>query len=237
MGALLCCIPFAALLLWGAVSPRSQWRTLTAWRYRDPAANEPSDAAYAWTRFSSIFLLLAMVCTGYGLADAADRGNRPVAGPSASARPDTTPALRAAFGAERATLVPFVGQQSAAPAGVRAVPILRYQAVEPSETPPWLGRSIGAATRLVVSIDGDMFPAAVVVADAPDRVTVTVYTSAPAKPAESSKPAGSSEPAESARPSGAVTTGAASVYLLPINLAQPLAGRPVIDGSTGSAVA
>ncbi|MFB9407021.1 hypothetical protein [Dactylosporangium matsuzakiense] len=42
---------------------------------------------------------------------------------------------------------------------------------------------------------------------------------------------------ESARPSGAVTTGAASVCLVPINLAQPLAGRPVIDGSTGSPVA
>lgn len=34
------------LLLWGALSPRSQWRVLQGWRYRHPEANEPSNVAY-----------------------------------------------------------------------------------------------------------------------------------------------------------------------------------------------
>jgi hypothetical protein len=39
-----------ALGAWMAISPRSLfWRT-AAWQYRNPEANEPSDAAYALRR-------------------------------------------------------------------------------------------------------------------------------------------------------------------------------------------
>jgi hypothetical protein len=47
VGTVLCLmIPIVTLLIWGAVSPRSQWQRLVAWRYRHPEANEPSDSAY-----------------------------------------------------------------------------------------------------------------------------------------------------------------------------------------------
>ena len=31
--------------VWAAISPRSLWWTTSAWRFKDPASNEPSDAA------------------------------------------------------------------------------------------------------------------------------------------------------------------------------------------------
>ncbi|MFG2042891.1 DUF6199 family natural product biosynthesis protein [Dactylosporangium sp. NPDC048998] len=53
-----------ALLLWGVISPESQWRTLQAWSYRNPEANEPSDTAYTLTRIGSAIALAVLVCGG-----------------------------------------------------------------------------------------------------------------------------------------------------------------------------
>jgi len=47
--------------VWGAISPRSQWNTLSAWQYRNPDANEPSDTAYAVTRVVNIVGLIGLV--------------------------------------------------------------------------------------------------------------------------------------------------------------------------------
>jgi hypothetical protein len=35
----------ALIALWVIISPKSWWELFHSWRYRDPRANEPSDAA------------------------------------------------------------------------------------------------------------------------------------------------------------------------------------------------
>lgn len=44
--------------IWPALSPRTAWRVVEAWQYRDPEANEPSDLAFAISRVASIVLLV-----------------------------------------------------------------------------------------------------------------------------------------------------------------------------------
>ena len=51
----------AAMALWNVLSPRSVWASLSAWRYRDPEANEPSDAAFTVSRIASLVGLVACV--------------------------------------------------------------------------------------------------------------------------------------------------------------------------------
>jgi hypothetical protein len=50
-----------ALAVWGAISPRTQWNTLSAWQYRNPEANEPSDTAYAVTRVLNVIGLIGVI--------------------------------------------------------------------------------------------------------------------------------------------------------------------------------
>lgn len=54
----------AGILAWMAISPQGFWRTTSAWSFRNPEANEPSDAGYMMQRVSAIFglaMLLAVV--------------------------------------------------------------------------------------------------------------------------------------------------------------------------------
>lgn len=44
----------AGICLWGAINPRSLWRKTSAWSYRDPLANEPSDKGYGSMRLQGI---------------------------------------------------------------------------------------------------------------------------------------------------------------------------------------
>ncbi|HIV57599.1 MAG TPA: hypothetical protein H9902_06540 [Candidatus Stackebrandtia faecavium] len=55
-----CC----GLLLWGAISPRSMWQTLQSWQFKNPEANEPSEAAFAFSRVASIVGLVIVICGG-----------------------------------------------------------------------------------------------------------------------------------------------------------------------------
>lgn len=54
-----------ALLLLAAVSPRRVWWALSAWQYRNPEANEPSDALYAGKRFGCIVLAIVFGVLGF----------------------------------------------------------------------------------------------------------------------------------------------------------------------------
>ena len=40
-------LPF---LLWNIIDPRGMWEKLSSWQFRDPEANEPSDAAFDMQR-------------------------------------------------------------------------------------------------------------------------------------------------------------------------------------------
>lgn len=54
-----------ALMALALVNPRARWRGLSAWRYRDPAANEPSAAAFAVHRAALVGGGLAIVVIGF----------------------------------------------------------------------------------------------------------------------------------------------------------------------------
>ncbi|WP_020579875.1 DUF6199 family natural product biosynthesis protein [Actinopolymorpha alba] len=45
---------FIGMATWAVVAPRSQWRLLSSWQYRDPKANEPSDASYLVARVMGV---------------------------------------------------------------------------------------------------------------------------------------------------------------------------------------
>ena len=51
-------VAMVLILLWAAISPESMWSTTSAWQYRDPEANEPSDAAYAVQRVGAVLGLV-----------------------------------------------------------------------------------------------------------------------------------------------------------------------------------
>lgn len=50
----------AALLLWGLVSPRTQWRVLVGWSARDPDRTEPGDGVHGVTRILCLIGLLGL---------------------------------------------------------------------------------------------------------------------------------------------------------------------------------
>lgn len=56
-----------AICLWGIISPQSLYWKGNAWQYRNPEANEPSNASYGITRIASVFTLVAIVVGGGAL--------------------------------------------------------------------------------------------------------------------------------------------------------------------------
>lgn len=48
-------------LLWTVISPRSVWQTMASWSYRNPEANEPSDAGYAMQRVGAVIGLIVII--------------------------------------------------------------------------------------------------------------------------------------------------------------------------------
>jgi hypothetical protein len=83
------------IALWTLISPASAWRTLSAWQYRNPDANEPSDAAYGLQRLSALIMLIALSVVSLMLIDVtrdddARRDRRANGFPSSSADPRLT---------------------------------------------------------------------------------------------------------------------------------------------------
>ena len=52
------------LLLLQILAPRGVWRATEAWKFRNPDANEPSDAAYAMSRIGAVFGLIGLIVAG-----------------------------------------------------------------------------------------------------------------------------------------------------------------------------
>ncbi len=74
----------SAVLLWGVIAPRSQWRVLFGWSARDPDASEPGDGVHGLRRAISALGLLGVLAVG-GSQIAALVLDRPVAGPEPTA--------------------------------------------------------------------------------------------------------------------------------------------------------
>lgn len=62
----------APMLLWAAIAPQSQWRTLAAWRFRNPQAVEPSELAYQVQRGFAVITLVGMVLLGFAFESMVD---------------------------------------------------------------------------------------------------------------------------------------------------------------------
>lgn len=58
---LLLVLVIGGFLVASVVAPRRVWWATVAWRYADPAANEPSDEAFAATRVVSVLALVVVV--------------------------------------------------------------------------------------------------------------------------------------------------------------------------------
>jgi hypothetical protein len=65
VGLVVCWLAIMVVLLFNAIDPRSMWE-MSAWQYQNPAAHEPSEAAYRFTRIGSIVCLVALL--GGGIA-------------------------------------------------------------------------------------------------------------------------------------------------------------------------
>ncbi|MFT9852411.1 DUF6199 family natural product biosynthesis protein, partial [Mycobacteroides abscessus subsp. abscessus] len=90
-------VPF---LLWSIFDPKSQWQVLSSWKYRNPEANEPSEAAYAMMRIGGAVGLVVLVVVGYKMVQA-DRKYRELTPPASSAS-ITSPLDSRAWGGGRA---------------------------------------------------------------------------------------------------------------------------------------
>lgn len=227
MVTVLCFVLLFVLLLWGAISPESQWKALAAWQYRNPEANEPSDTVYTLMRVGSVVALAALACGGLILVVDRPKTGSGSPAPAESFNPDLLVrpnAIRAAFDADDADLI-IVPELVSAPKRDQPVKVLRRQAVDDTATPDWLtgGNHLTVGTRLVVAVGHDASPSALVVQEDADRVKVTVYTDCATCP---TAPPASPDPGARVR-----------VYLIPVSLHAPLGTRQVVDGSTGATVA
>jgi hypothetical protein len=177
------------------LAPRSQWRVLVSWTYRDPHADEPTMFAYGLYRVVAALGIAAMVVSGV-LVDQVRRENAPEPPP-----PPT--AIERMWGVAEPVVVDRVFEPLAtAPAGLVDQPILGYQVVDGKHRqPPYLFSlprfSLDAATtengllgeapptgllaldtaQLVVEVAGDptCFPQGVVVLESGSTVRVGVY--------------------------------------------------------------
>lgn len=99
MGLLILVLLFAVpLFLWSIVDPRGAWRVGQAWKFRNPEANEPSEAAYGLQRVGAVVGLI-MLLVGVVILWNMSRDNPPQnwessAPASSFGRPNTEPARR-----------------------------------------------------------------------------------------------------------------------------------------------
>ena len=228
------------LFIWGLFSPRSQWRVLVSWSYRDPHANEPTGFAYGLYRVVAALGIATMVVSGV-LVNQVRLDNTPPP-------PVALTATQQMWGTPEPVVVNRVVHSSGTvSAGLVDQPILGYQSVVgQTRQPPYLFRltrfSMESATTengfigsdpatglaaldtawLVVAVAGDplCFPHQAVVIESAKSVRVGVYYGQE-NPADGSN-------AENLGDCNTRASGASVSALLPITLVEPLGDRVVL---------
>lgn len=231
----------AALLCWGVVDPRGQWRVLVGWSARDPAAAEPGDAVHAVRRIVCAIGVVGMVAAG-AVVVSGELASRP--------KPSLTPsAVQLMWGVPTPRLVDRVIMPSAeAPTGLVAGEVVAVQPMDAGFAPHYLltmprwsrlgdpapagivGSEAGddsagySLASLLVSVRGPLLcvPAAVVVVEGATEVRIGVWFAPPA----------GTDPAVPAEEACAGDPSAQERVLLPVHLAADLDDRAVftLDG-------
>jgi hypothetical protein len=112
------------LFLWGLFSPRSQWKVLAAWSYRNPQADEPSSFAFGLHRVIS-----GLGVIFFGAIGAA--GIVQYISELPPARPPLTAVQQMWGNAPTPQIVNrVVGDQSVVPTGLVDAPVTGYQLVD-----------------------------------------------------------------------------------------------------------
>lgn len=224
-------------LLWTLFAPRGQWRALVGWSVGDIHRDEPSGTAYALRRLGAGIGLL-------GIVTVAALSAAPTLVSSQEQAPEKS-AIELMWGDVRPDVVNrIITPVGTAPAGLVEMPILGYQSFE-EETPSYVAqlddfRLLGRITPpgyvgelppigngaldfadLVVNVRGPLLciPRQVVMFQSETSVQIAVYYGLPTGPdgAEGDSVAGC--------PIDASVTGS---VLIPLQLAAPLDGRPVL---------
>jgi len=194
----------AALTVWGAISPRGQWRVLAAWTRREPYASEPGPVSVGIHRGVAIVASVALVMVAICLSPSVSSGKPPQEQPQP---------LSSLWGSPEPVVVNRVYAPSTEPPiGLMAQPVLRYQAVngflrDPSYlfaleslrpvskrgyigVDPRPGLSAMDSAYLVVQVRADpaCIPRDVVVQEDGTRVAVGVYYGRPDKKGGGSNP-------------------------------------------------
>lgn len=232
----------AAILLWGVVAPRSQWRVLVGWSTSDPDAAEPGDGIHGVRRAVCALGLVGVLVVG-GVV-----GWRMIEARPAAAAPPTT--VQQMWGAPTPRLVDrLVAPVADAPEGLVAGPVGGVQLLAKgspqayivslprfdllgSTTPPGLlgrdpekGTTAYGASDLLIESSGplDCIPRAVVGTETDAVVTVSVYWGPPG--------AVTADSATACDMSAAVL----QTVLIPVQLSQPVGTRAVL-GADGELI-
>lgn len=238
-------VTLGIFFLWGLVSPRSQWRVLTAWSVSDPHSHEPGGAAYGWRRLLSAVGVLGLGAVGIVSVTPDLLSALPQEGPL------VTP-VEEMWGSPTPQLVDrSVRGSTTPPATFIEVPVLGYQDLdELDEVPLYLidmkhfsllgdgspagyigsypgdGYSGVGPADLVVNVRGPVLciPREAVVLETDTSVQIAVYYGLPeGEPAEDGTPAPAPDHAAGC-PADAAVTGS---VLIPITLNAELGDRTV----------
>lgn len=218
-------------MLWTLASPRSQWWVLNAWAYRDPEANEPSDAGYGVMRVGGgLGLVLLIWLMGTMVSNERQRDEQATAERSEAERADL---LEDAFGSADVQLAPVRQVDGDAQAGGPDLLLVgSYVEVDWSAGPPPYAEALGmeGEPALLLVLPGPVEPRAVALDEQGDQVTVTVGGRCPV-----GQDITGSRVCDISRYQPAWRRGESAV-VVPVELSQPLDERELINGATGSSV-
>lgn len=233
-------VSLGVVFLWGLLAPRSQWRMLVSWSYRDPHADEPTGSAYILYRLVAALGIATMIVSGFlAYRSWADNQPPPPAPPTAVERmwgsPDPLVVNRVVHAVDHV------------PVGLVEQPILGYQAVNGTTrqpvylfglkafdlesatgengyigTDPDPGLVALDTAGLVVRVAGDpqCFPHAAVIREDSTAVRVGIFYGQ-ANPADGSN-------AENLADCNTRASGLNVSVLIPLRLVAPLGDRPVL---------
>lgn len=233
-------VSLGVVFVWGVLAPRSQWRVLVSWSYRDPHANEPTGSAYILYRLVAALGIATMIVSGIlAYRSWVDSQPPPPPPPTAVERmwgsPDPLVVNRVIHAADKE------------PVGLVEQPILGYQAVSGTTRQPLYLFQLKAfdletattdngyigtepdpglvaldTAGLVVRVAGDprCFPHAAVIREDADAVRVGIFYG------QANPPDGSN--AENLADCNTRASGENVSVLVPLRLVAPLGDRPVL---------